>query len=232
MPGLVPGIYVFLSYATKTWMAGTSPAMTVTSAMTNPESAHVLHCADPAGMGEVENDAERVLVFGLVIGVPVGGLPGRRRFGTSGEITAARLHHLLFGLVEVIDPHAEMIDADRLVALLFEQRDVHRAVGNVKAAPGLARNFHVESLFEELGGFFRIGNDERDVAKLGHDLFPCWCLGWRTIARNRASSQAAQADILTGAARTNPNVSRPARIHRPSRQARRVAPDRRRGSAL
>ena len=29
MPGLVPGIYVFLSYATKTWMAGTSPAMTV-----------------------------------------------------------------------------------------------------------------------------------------------------------------------------------------------------------
>jgi hypothetical protein len=29
MPGLVPGIHVFLSGATKTWMAGTSPAMTV-----------------------------------------------------------------------------------------------------------------------------------------------------------------------------------------------------------
>jgi len=29
MPGLVPGIYVFLSGAAKTWMAGTSPAMTV-----------------------------------------------------------------------------------------------------------------------------------------------------------------------------------------------------------
>jgi hypothetical protein len=27
MPGLVPGIHVFLS-AAKTWMAGTSPAMT------------------------------------------------------------------------------------------------------------------------------------------------------------------------------------------------------------
>jgi hypothetical protein len=28
MPGLVPGIHVFGSYASKTWMAGTSPAMT------------------------------------------------------------------------------------------------------------------------------------------------------------------------------------------------------------
>jgi hypothetical protein len=29
MPGLVPGIHVFLSVGTKTWMAGTSPAMTL-----------------------------------------------------------------------------------------------------------------------------------------------------------------------------------------------------------
>jgi hypothetical protein len=29
MPGLVPGIHVFLSSETKTWMAGTSLAMTV-----------------------------------------------------------------------------------------------------------------------------------------------------------------------------------------------------------
>jgi hypothetical protein len=28
MPGLVPGIHVFLWCAAKTWMAGTSPAMT------------------------------------------------------------------------------------------------------------------------------------------------------------------------------------------------------------
>jgi hypothetical protein len=28
MPGLVPGIHVFFHDATKTWMAGTSPAMT------------------------------------------------------------------------------------------------------------------------------------------------------------------------------------------------------------
>jgi hypothetical protein len=28
MPGLVPGIHVFLLVEVKTWMAGTSPAMT------------------------------------------------------------------------------------------------------------------------------------------------------------------------------------------------------------
>jgi hypothetical protein len=28
MPGLVPGIHVLLSFEAKTWMAGTSPAMT------------------------------------------------------------------------------------------------------------------------------------------------------------------------------------------------------------
>jgi hypothetical protein len=28
MPGLVPGIHVFLAQPVKTWMAGTSPAMT------------------------------------------------------------------------------------------------------------------------------------------------------------------------------------------------------------
>ena len=31
MPGLVPGIHVFLSLVAKTWMAGTSPAMTTRS---------------------------------------------------------------------------------------------------------------------------------------------------------------------------------------------------------
>src|SRR5882672_3766293 len=31
MPGLVPGIHVFFPYEAKTWMAGTSPAMTRTA---------------------------------------------------------------------------------------------------------------------------------------------------------------------------------------------------------
>jgi hypothetical protein len=29
MPGLVPGIHVFFAVVDKTWMAGTSPAMTI-----------------------------------------------------------------------------------------------------------------------------------------------------------------------------------------------------------
>jgi len=29
MPGLVPGIHAFSPFASKTWMAGTSPAMTL-----------------------------------------------------------------------------------------------------------------------------------------------------------------------------------------------------------
>jgi hypothetical protein len=31
MPGLVPGIHVYLVSVAKTWMAGTSPAMTIIS---------------------------------------------------------------------------------------------------------------------------------------------------------------------------------------------------------
>jgi TctA family transporter len=31
MPGLMPGIHVFFFLQLKTWMAGTSPAMTVTT---------------------------------------------------------------------------------------------------------------------------------------------------------------------------------------------------------
>jgi hypothetical protein len=38
MPGLVPGIHVFL-YEAKTWMAGTSPAMTE---LGDPAVRHVL----------------------------------------------------------------------------------------------------------------------------------------------------------------------------------------------
>jgi hypothetical protein len=35
MPGLVPGIHVFLNFiVVKTWMAGTSPAMTTLDSLT------------------------------------------------------------------------------------------------------------------------------------------------------------------------------------------------------
>src|SRR5262245_28217176 len=128
---------------------------------------HVLHGTDPPGVGEVEHDAERILVLGLVIGMR--GLPGLGGLGPAGQILATGADDLLLGLVEIVHPHAEMIDADLLVALLLEQRDVDGAVGDVEPAPGLAGHFHVEGFLEELGGLFRIGNDERDVAKLGHE---------------------------------------------------------------
>src|SRR6516162_1337588 len=131
---------------------------------------HVLHGADPAGVGEVEHDAERILVLGLVVGVRSGARS--RRLRPAGKILATRAHDLLLRFVEVVHPHPEVVDADLLVPFLLEQRDVDGAVGDVEPTPGLARHFHVEGVLEKLGGLFRIGNDERDVAKLGHDLCP------------------------------------------------------------
>src|SRR6516165_3020155 len=79
---------------------------------------HVLHGADPAGVGEVEHDAERILVLGLVVGVRGG--TRSRRLRPAGKILAARAHDLLFRLVEIIHPHPEVVDADLLVAFLLE----------------------------------------------------------------------------------------------------------------
>src|SRR6266511_874792 len=124
---------------------------------------HVLHGADPAGMGEVEHDAERIPVFGLVVGVRAGARS--RRLRPAGKILAARAHDLLLRFVEIVHPHPEVVDADLLVPFLLEQRDVDGAVVDVEPAPGLARHLDVEGVLEKLGGLFRIGNDERDVAK-------------------------------------------------------------------
>jgi hypothetical protein len=70
-----------------------------------------------------------------------------------------------------------VIDADLLVALLLEQGDVDRAVRDVEPAPGFARHFHVEGLFEKFGGFLRVRHDERNVTKLGHGDYPCCVTG-------------------------------------------------------
>src|SRR5260370_7700044 len=77
-------------------------------------------------MGEVEQSAERVLAFGLVIRL--------RRGRSAGEIGSAGVDYLLLRRVEVVHPHAEMIDADLLVAFLLEQRDVHDPVGHIHPA--------------------------------------------------------------------------------------------------
>src|SRR5262249_44177105 len=49
---------------------------------------HVLHGADPAGVGEVEYDAERILVLGLVVGVRSGARS--RRLPPAGSGRPAR----------------------------------------------------------------------------------------------------------------------------------------------
>src|SRR5262249_51534692 len=103
---------------------------------------HVLHGADPAGVGEVEYDAERILVLGL--GGGARGAAGTRRRGPAGKILPARPHPLLLRFVEILTPHPEVVDAALLAPSLLDQRDVDGAAGAVEPAPGLARHFHVE----------------------------------------------------------------------------------------
>src|SRR5215472_3021051 len=59
------------------------------------------HRAAPAVVCQIEDDAVRVLVLDLVEGV-------RIALGSAGKMHAAGVGHLLRGLLEVVDPHAEM----------------------------------------------------------------------------------------------------------------------------
>ena len=123
-----------------------------------------LHRAAPAVVRQVEDDAVRVLVFDLVEGV-------RIVVGLAGEIGGAGVGRLLGGLVEIVDPHAEMHEAmialveARNVALVFQQRHVDGAVGHIAADAGLADALHAESFLEELCGLVGIGNRQRNVTK-------------------------------------------------------------------
>src|SRR4051812_42854127 len=120
----------------------------------------ILGGADPALVGEIEDDAGRILVFRLVVGV----LGGRPAF----QIFAAGIEHLLLRRVEVINPHAKMVESGLLVRLLLEQGDVDHAVGQIDAAPRGAGALEIERLFEEFCRRFRVGDDQRNVAHLGH----------------------------------------------------------------
>jgi hypothetical protein len=48
MPGPVPGIHVFLFYSLKTWMAGTSPAMTINYVLPGSVNTALMTNAAPA----------------------------------------------------------------------------------------------------------------------------------------------------------------------------------------
>src|SRR4051794_32625830 len=63
---------------------------------------HVLGGADPALVGEVEDDTERIFILGLIERI--------RRGRAACEIGAASIRHLLLRGVEIVHPHAEMIE--------------------------------------------------------------------------------------------------------------------------
>src|ERR1700730_10541840 len=125
-----------------------------------------LHGADPARMGEVEDDAVGVLVFHLIIGV-------RIVVGAAHVVRAAGSHHLLGRCVEIVNPHAEMneaIMAERKTghfAGKLQQRHIDGAVGHVKPDAGAPGNRHAERLLKEFRGLFGVRNRDGDVTKTG-----------------------------------------------------------------
>src|SRR5581483_672912 len=68
---------------------------------------HVLHSASPAGVGEIEYEAGWRLVLRLIVGL--------WRSRASGEIFAAGVHHFFLSLIEIVDPHAEVVEAELLL---------------------------------------------------------------------------------------------------------------------
>src|SRR5919197_4067572 len=136
---------------------------------------HFLDGAAPARMGEVENNSVRILVFHLVEGIRVVILPAHK----GG---AARLLDLLGGLVEIVDPHAE-VDEPVVgltgrhpgdVAGKLQQGDVHRTVAHIEADTGLAGAFHPKRLLEKLSRLFRIRNRNCDVTRTSNHVNHLW----------------------------------------------------------
>src|SRR5262245_38497626 len=124
----------------------------------------VLGGADPAIVRQVEDDAERIAILRLIIGV--------RRARPAFKIGPARVDHLLLRRIEIVDPHPEVIEPDLLVPLLLEEGDVDGPVRQVEPPPRLAGPLEIEGGLEEFRGLFRVGHDQRDVAHLGHSICP------------------------------------------------------------
>src|SRR5438105_5959840 len=120
----------------------------------------LLHRAHPAIVGDIEDDAVPVLIFAFVIGIG--------RSGAAGKIGGARRLRFFLCLVQIVYPDAKMIDARLLIALHFEKREIDRAIRQIDAAARTSHALEIEGLLKEIRGSFRIGNDQRDMAKLGH----------------------------------------------------------------
>src|SRR5262249_50262502 len=133
--------------------------------------------ADPRMFRAIENNPVRSPEFRLEKDA------AHARIGPH-EARRAHFLELLDIAVEIVDQHAEMMDADivepfaELIDILeFEYGEVQRAVAEIDAPgdaariiwiAGAADLLEVESPLIELGGLDRIVGRERDMANLGH----------------------------------------------------------------
>src|SRR6202034_2682723 len=113
--------------------------------------------AIPAVVRQVENDAIGILVFDLVESV-------RIVLRRAAEISGAGIDDFLGRFIEVVDPHAEMHEAEiivresgNLTGLVFQQRDIDRAVWNGAADAGPTDRLHPQSLLSAVGGLIAAG---------------------------------------------------------------------------
>src|SRR5450830_529736 len=130
----------------------------------------ILGRAAPAVIGEVADDAVGILVFDFVKDVAFD-----RHF--AHVVFAAGLLDLLARIDDVVDPDADVMQADELAAtiaggfvgLVVQQRQRHGAVAQIDAARqrriGLAYLLEAESLLIKLGRFPGIGNGDSDVTQ-------------------------------------------------------------------
>src|SRR4051812_16453746 len=128
--------------------------------------------AGPAMIGDIEQDAFRPEEFLLEIAGLMSVLP------LIDVVARAEALELLRELVDILDQHAEMMDAAELhalaelVGLEFEDRHVQRAVAEEHAVGEVAVRppdlLEIERFLVEFGHRLRVLGGDRDVAKLGH----------------------------------------------------------------
>jgi branched-chain amino acid transport system ATP-binding protein len=158
MPALVAGIHVFLRRkASKTWMAGTSPAMTWRGDATRPESAVTV--ADPILCFE-----DVVVAFGAlraVDGVTMAVSRGERRaiIGPNGA-GKTTLFNAATGVIRPTDGR-----------VVFDAEDLTRLPPYRRAWLGISRTFQITNLFPTLAAAENMALAVRGLTSRKFSLF-------------------------------------------------------------
>ena len=133
--------------------------------------------AGPAIMDEIEDDAVDVVKLHLV-----GGIVAIVRL--AHDPFAAGFFDALLRRLDIIDPDAEVMQADevlahalrRPIALEGEERHVHQAIGQKDALGetriGFSDHLEAENVLVELGRHPGIRHRHGNMAKLSHVRFP------------------------------------------------------------